>query len=879
MIKFWILTSQVKRKIFVDAQSLLDDKMEVYSFSRDESNHYDSRTLQEHLVKEEYPLSLCGSSFLFFPANTPFECEQWNGRTYTSFVVGGSGFQNQGSAYLDTRPAVEKLKQNFEEIASNFLAAYPQFVEEWKKRDRSDSVFRSYFDSWDIFSLLLFQFQEQVQSNPFFQKSCLILSDGNRFFVSPSPHFPQEIQCQIQKPDPHLKKYLTIYPDTLSDPVCLSCSPAESTGLTHYYTNGKKYATHDGSLMDTLLQEFVKIMDKIALKGWIPALFLPVAKENKAYALYRDNDYRDLLPSFQTLETNWENLLDPLYSLKRFFEKEEWDEKNILTQYFDHLFPDIQDYVIPSFPEEKPSHVSFRSYNKTDVEKYVQYLSIKVKQFFYYNKKKPALLPKYYPYSSSPIQIIYSSPLPNLIQKIYEYVQLKQYICYRLLDQRSEADARLAQLDPEAKEVFRKRVLEKIIDYQKSKKSVHKLKTSYPILQAIQGYSTPIRKLLKRLLRCAKVVDLFKNQPELNVNTFLIVGEMGTEHEPVAAALAYELSNQSKNELLSLHCACMDQSMAMYHLFGYRRGEIAGLGAELGLIATAANENRTLFLNEIQELHPMVQNQLLDVIRHNEIMRIGLTKPTKIAVNFILGTSLPVEKLTQFNTESNESKIIPALLSWMGLHSMIKIPSLRERQFDSIELLDSYVERVRIDGKRGRIRMNPYLLALVGSQPFKCRNLDAIKDIVRYIFQNENQEFESLKDLPSSLLKKNMCPTVLMLYYANGFKTSRIKKFNFFDKKKISSCDEDDGSKPGPKKVLDDEKMLRLDAYQDMNAREGKPKYKKAHDEYLRRMKELQLDRNHEPCEYMTFRKWIVENIDDNHVKEYLATRKKKQQS
>ena len=110
---------------------------------------------------------------------------------------------------------------------------------------------------------------------------------------------------------------------------------------------------------------------------------------------------------------------------------------------------------------------------------------------------------------------------------------------------------------------------------------------------------------------CPAMLDLFERirAAARTDATVLVRGESGTGKELVARAL-HARGPRRHAPMISLNCAAIPGALIESELFGHGRADSANAGAA-GLVAAAAAG--TLFLNEVGELPPVVQERLLDV--------------------------------------------------------------------------------------------------------------------------------------------------------------------------------------------------------------------------------------------------------------------------
>lgn len=118
--------------------------------------------------------------------------------------------------------------------------------------------------------------------------------------------------------------------------------------------------------------------------------------------------------------------------------------------------------------------------------------------------------------------------------------------------------------------------------------------------------------------------------------SILITGESGTGKEMVAKYI-HQKSKRSEKAFVSINCAAIPENLLESELFGHEKGAFTGAVARrVGKFEEA--HGGTLLLDEISEMHPLLQAKLLRAIQEREIDRVGGTKPVKVDIR-ILATS------------------------------------------------------------------------------------------------------------------------------------------------------------------------------------------------------------------------------------------------
>jgi DNA-binding NtrC family response regulator len=188
--------------------------------------------------------------------------------------------------------------------------------------------------------------------------------------------------------------------------------------------------------------------------------------------------------------------------------------------------------------------------------------------------------------------------------------------------------------------------------------------------------------------------------------TVLILGESGVGKELIAQAI-HQRGPRSREPLISLNCGAIPESLLESELFGFEKGAFTGAdAARQGKIEMS--DRGTLFLDEVGEMNPKTQIELLRVLETKELRRIGGTKVISVDLRVIAATN---KKLSE---EVAAGRFREDLFYRLNVVPLF-VPPLRERREDIPMLAERFLEEFASTYHRPRKRLSRGVIELLMS--------------------------------------------------------------------------------------------------------------------------------------------------------------------
>ena len=168
-------------------------------------------------------------------------------------------------------------------------------------------------------------------------------------------------------------------------------------------------------------------------------------------------------------------------------------------------------------------------------------------------------------------------------------------------------------------------------------------------------------------------------------STVLIQGESGTGKELIARAI-HTSGDRAQKPFVAVSCAALAETLLESELFGHEKGSFTGATEQKRGKFEMANGG-TIFLDEIGDISPKLQVDLLRVLQERCFYRVGGSEEVRVDVRVIAATHVNLQVAV------SEGKFRDDLFYRLNVIE-IRIPPPRERREDVPLLARHFMERL-----------------------------------------------------------------------------------------------------------------------------------------------------------------------------------------
>ncbi|HRI07155.1 MAG TPA: sigma 54-interacting transcriptional regulator, partial [Nannocystaceae bacterium] len=184
--------------------------------------------------------------------------------------------------------------------------------------------------------------------------------------------------------------------------------------------------------------------------------------------------------------------------------------------------------------------------------------------------------------------------------------------------------------------------------------------------------------------------------------TVLVTGETGTGKGLCARAIHHNSARRAR-PFVAVDCAALPATLIENELFGHERGAYTGAD-QRSIGKFEAADGGTVFLDEIGDVNPKMQAQLLRVLQEGEIRRVGGGEPVEVDARVVAATNRDLED------EVRAGRFREDLYFRLNVVNL-RLPPLRDRRSDVKILAEHFLSKYAAREKREMLGVAPDAMA------------------------------------------------------------------------------------------------------------------------------------------------------------------------
>ncbi|WP_170289697.1 sigma-54 interaction domain-containing protein [Cytobacillus depressus] len=241
------------------------------------------------------------------------------------------------------------------------------------------------------------------------------------------------------------------------------------------------------------------------------------------------------------------------------------------------------------------------------------------------------------------------------------------------------------------------------------------------------------------------VIQLAKKVAPMD-STVLIEGENGTGKELFAHSI-HESSLRIDKPFFRVNCAAIPEHLLESEFFGHEKGSFTGASNKKVGIFELANGG-TLFLDEIGDMPILLQSKLLRVLQEGEIRRVGGSKTIKVDVRIITATNRNLKEMV------SKGRFREDLYYRINVIT-IRIPSLKERVEDILELTDFFIRKYNKKFRKMILGIEPKAFEKLSEHSWPG-NVRELENVIEYAVLTSDTEILGLEHFAAKIPAKNI---------------------------------------------------------------------------------------------------------------------------
>jgi two-component system, NtrC family, response regulator HydG len=236
-------------------------------------------------------------------------------------------------------------------------------------------------------------------------------------------------------------------------------------------------------------------------------------------------------------------------------------------------------------------------------------------------------------------------------------------------------------------------------------------------------------------------------------SSVLITGESGTGKELLAEAIHYQGKRKDK-PLVKVNCSALSENLLESELFGHVRGAFTGaVKSKIGRFQLA--HGGTIFLDEIGDISPAIQQRLLRVLQEQEFERVGDSHPVRVDVRVVAATNKDLQ------TRINHGDFREDLYYRLKVVE-ITLPPLRDRRDDIHLLVEHFIQHFNQKLNKAIEAVSENVMTILMQHPWPG-NVRQLAHTLEHAFILCHQDILTVDHLPIDFRESAGPPAAIMV--------------------------------------------------------------------------------------------------------------------
>jgi DNA-binding NtrC family response regulator len=289
-----------------------------------------------------------------------------------------------------------------------------------------------------------------------------------------------------------------------------------------------------------------------------------------------------------------------------------------------------------------------------------------------------------------------------------------------------------------------------------------------PVVEKEYLFTPSIEKLYEKAKRVAA-------SPKSKI---LILGPSGSGKEHLARYI-HDHSIRKDQPYIAVNCSAFTDALLRSELFGHEKGSFTGADQKkIGVIQEA--DGGTVFLDEIGDISPFMQQALLRVIQQGEIQPVGSNKTIKVDVQYIAATNADLIK-----------KCASGDFRWDLFYRIsgieLEVPSLAARGRDELkDYIDFFFQQKAKELRQPMPKISKDLRNILVSYSYPG-NIRELQNIVERLIVLAEDGIAKASDLPARILHPPLEDSLLWKDVEKSHIQKVLRKNNYHQNR---TCDD-----------------------------------------------------------------------------------------